>query len=89
MFAEDLLAKTNAVLVLSPDAGGAVTYIADFLRVDPPASAIDQEPFALTFNHAASSASGYFVHHGSWPGRTVYAESAFFDAVAGSSIEHY
>lgn len=89
IFADDLLAKTNGVLLLSSDAGDVVTYVADILRIDVPASAIDQEPFILGFDHSVSSAFGYFIHHGGWDGRSINPGSTFFDAVEASGIDHY
>jgi hypothetical protein len=58
--------------------------------VDIPASAVDQEPYILAFDHSASSASGGFVHHGNWTGRTTLPGEEFFNAIAASGIQaHY
>lgn len=86
---DGLIAKTNTVLVMSSDSGEATAFVTDLFRVEPSEAAIDQEPFILTFSHNQGESSGYFIHHGSWQGRTVNPGSTFFDAVESSGIEHF
>lgn len=87
---DDLLDKTNTVLVMSSDSSDASVYVANIYRVDPEASAIDQEPYIVTFNHRVSIASGYFVNHGDWDDRTIHPDTVFFEAIAASGIDqHY
>ena len=87
---DDLLDKTNAVFVLSSASPSVSAFVVNINRVEPSASAIDQEAYVITFNHSASAAEGYFVHHGQWPWRTVQPGSSFFAAVGASGVErHY
>jgi hypothetical protein len=65
------------------------TFIANLHRVDAPAKTIDQEPYIVAFDHAASTASAGFVHHGEWQRRTTLPDQAFFDAIAASGTQAY
>src|SRR5512141_1532795 len=58
--ASPLLAKANSVLVMASASADFSVFVANFNRVDMPASAIDQEPYIAVFDHAASAASGGF-----------------------------
>ena len=84
-----LLSKANAVFILSSASAAHSAFVANINRVDPPASAIDQEAFFATFDHSASTAQGHFVHHGGWTGRTILPGSSFFEAIGSSGIEHH
>ena len=84
-----LLEKTNTVFLLSSGTADATAYVAGIYRVDPPDDAIDLQPYVLTFDHQASQASGYFVEHGNWPGRSIRPGSSFFDAIETSGIQHH
>ena len=86
---DDLLDKTNAAFVLSSASPAVSAFVVNINRVEPSASAIDQEAYVITFDHSASAVEGYFVHHGLWPGRTIRPGSSFFEAVTASGIEHY
>ena len=86
---DGLLVKSNAAVVMSSDSGNATAFVTNLFRVEPDVGEIDQEPYILTFNHDHSESSGYFIHHGSWDGRTVSPGSTFFDAVESSGIEHH
>ena len=87
---QGLLVKTNSALVMSSDSGDATAFVTNLLRVDTGASAIDQEPLILTFDHSLSEVNGYFVHHGDWEGRSEYPGDTFFAAIEASGIEfHY
>jgi hypothetical protein len=85
-----LLAKFNSVVLMSSGSPAATVFVANGLRVDAAASAVDEEPYIIAFEHATSSASGGFIHHGDWPGRTSYARPEFFTAIAASGMAaHY
>lgn len=85
-----LLQKTEPPLVLSSDGAGVTTYVVDLPRIDPPASAIDQELYILAFDHEAGEAYGYFIHHGNWPGRTIRPSLSFLKAAESSGIaDHF
>ncbi len=43
----------------------------------------------VAFDHRAQAASGGFVEHGAWDGRTERPSSAFFDLIAASGIMSY
>ena len=86
---DNLLDKTNAVFLLSSASPDVSAFVVNINRVEPSASAIDQEVFVMTFDHSASAAEGYFVHHGQGQGRTVQPGSTFFAAVAASGVEHH
>jgi hypothetical protein len=88
-FPKALLGKTNSVLLMAAGSGLASVFVVNLNRVDFSASAVDQEPYIAVFDHSAPSASGGFVHHGSWVGRTDVPDSAFFDAVSASGIQAY
>jgi hypothetical protein len=87
-----LLAKThNALLMSSASAGSALTvFVANLNRVDAPASAIDHHPYIMVFDHRTFAASGGFVEHGNWTGRSDLPGPDFFSAIAASGIgAHY
>jgi len=87
--ASPLLQKANSVMVMASASGTVSVYVANINRVDMPASAVDQEPYIVAFDHSASAASGGFVHHGNWPGRTTLPGSTFFQALSASGIQAY
>jgi hypothetical protein len=83
------LSKTNSALVMISGSPQATAFIANFNRVDMPNDEIDQHPYILVFDHAASAASGGFVDHGGWLNRTTMPDNSFFDAIAASGIQAY
>ncbi len=85
----DLLNKTNSVFVMGSASAHGSVFLANLNRVDMAGSAIDQQPFVVAFNHAGSTATGGFVHHGDWPGRTTKPGEDFFKATAASGIQAY
>lgn len=87
--ASPLLNKAHSVLVMASASGNYSVFVANINRVDTAASAVDQEPYIAVFDHSASSASGGFVHHGSWRGRTTLPGKAFFDGISASGIQTY
>jgi hypothetical protein len=91
MVPQNLLAKINSVVAMASASGGSQysVFVVNLNRVDPPASAIDQQPYIAVFDHSASAASGGFLHHGTWPGRTDLPGQYFFDAIAASGITAY
>jgi hypothetical protein len=64
-------------------------FVANINRVDMPASAVDQQPYIIAFDHVASAASGGFLHHGNWLNRTDYPGRGFFDLISASGITTY
>ena len=89
LFPEDLLSKTNSLLVMASGSLQASVFVANLNRVDIPDSAIDQQPYIVAFSHSSSTASGGFVHHGDWVGRTDRPGRGFFDAISASGIQAY
>ena|SRR4030067_1039446 len=83
-----LIEKMNSALVMASASASppATVFLANVNRVDRPASAVDQEPYISVFYHGASAASGGFLHHGGWRGRTTIMEKDFFDAINASGI---
>ena len=87
---EGLLSKTNSVFAMASGSPSATVFMANLNRVDTSASAIDQEPYIVVFDHDDSAASGGFVHHGPWEGRTTSPDEGFFAAITASGIQaHY
>ncbi len=86
LVSDGLLSKANSVLVMASASGSTSVYVANINRVDMPASAIDQEPYIAAFDHGASAASGGYVHHGNWKGRTDVLGQLLYDAVSASGI---
>ena len=84
-----LLNKTNSVFVMASASSQVSAFVANLNRVDMPANAVDQEPYIAVFDHSASTASGGFVHHGNWRGRTSKPDEGFFKAIAASGIQAY
>jgi hypothetical protein len=85
-----LLAKTNSVFVMASGSPQSSVFVANLNRVDEPASAVDQEPYVVAFDHSTSAASGGFIHHGDWLDRTTEPGDVFFGAIAASGIQaHY
>lgn len=85
-----LLSKANSVLVMASASPQVSAFVANINRIDRPARAVDQEPYIAVFDHTESSASGGFIHHGNWQGRTHRPEPDFFDAISASGITvHY
>jgi hypothetical protein len=84
---EDLLKKAHSIVLMSAASSPQQSvFVANINRVDKPASAVDQEPFIAVFDHSSTTASGGFVHHGNWPGRTDKPGPAFLTAIAASGI---
>lgn len=83
-----LLAKACSVLIVgSGSVHGQILYMANILRVDNSASAIDQEPFGIVFQGNAPASSGCLLHHGNWTGRTTYPPPDFWQTLATSGID--
>ena len=85
----DLLQKINSALVIASASASppATVFLANTNRIDRPTSSIDQEPYLAVFFHSASAASGGFVHHGGWSGRTTKMKKDFFEAIHASGID--
>ena len=85
----DLLSKTNSVVVMASGSPHASAFVANLNRVDVPDHAVDQQPYIVTYSHDDSSASGGFIHHGNWPGRTERPGKQFFDGISASGIQAF
>lgn len=86
---DPLLSKSNSVLVMASASGAYSVFVANLNRVDVADNAIDQHPYIAVFNHSASAASGGFVDHGDWDGRTDYPGTGFFDVISASGMDTY
>jgi hypothetical protein len=86
---QELLDKFARVVVMASGSPDGSVFVANGLRVDEPASSLDQEPYIIGFDHSASATSGGFVHHGKWGARTTKSGSAFFNAISASGITAY
>lgn len=79
----------EAVVILSPTSTGGVYLVFDLHRLDAPARAIDQEPFALIVHSSGPGPSGVLVHHGDWPGRTLTVDQSLWAAVEASGVGRF
>ncbi len=88
---DSLRKKTiQAVIMSSGDtANNCTVIVADFIRYDKPDHAVDQELLIMVFDHDERSATGSFIHHGGWSGRTVNLEPEIALAVEKSEIAMY
>lgn len=87
---QDLLSKTNTVVALGTTGSGVSVFVLNLNRVDVRSSAIDQEPYIAIFDHSNLAASGGFLHHGDWEGRTTYPSAKFFELISASGMTlHY
>lgn len=86
----DLINKSiRAVVCGFGDALGiTAVYMINFIRPDEKVLAVDQEPLIISCYNNIDLTAG-FIHHGNWPGRTVYPGSAFFQAITASGITAY
>jgi len=90
VFPARLRDKIGAALVIgAPTSTGGAYLVYSAHRVDRPAQAIDIEPFGLIVHSTGPSASGVYLHHGVWEGRTHYPPPEFWDDVAQSGIGAY
>lgn len=81
----------KAVVVGSGDMHDLV-YMVNLLRIDHNDYAVDQEPLIITYHESQNDLdlTASFIHHGNWPGRTIYPGTGFFAAISASGImEHY
>ena len=79
----------SAVLIVSRTVKGTTTVVCNASRVDTPARAIDQEPFAVVVYPFGVSSGGMFLHHGNWLGRTRPAPPEFWQQVEASGVSSY
>ena len=84
---DSLLNKVNSVVLMASASANVTVFVANMNRVDMPASAVDQDPCILAFDHSASAASGGFVHHGSWPDRTTPMTRELMALISASGIQ--
>ncbi|MFC1572811.1 hypothetical protein ACFL6M_04350 [Candidatus Eisenbacteria bacterium] len=83
-----LVGKGHSFLIMaSGTQDGTAYYMVNTNRLDHKDRAIDQEPFGLAFVGDDPVASGCFIHHGTWEGRTRKVPQSFLDAIAASGIE--
>jgi hypothetical protein len=73
-------------IMASGSTDGAAYYMVNVNRLDAKDRAIDQEPFGLAFIGSDPVASGCFIHHGTWEGRTRKVPQGFFEAVSASGL---
>lgn len=78
-----------ALAIAAPTSTGGTYLVYSAHRVDRPAKAIDIEPFGLIVHSTGPSASGVYLHHGSWGGRTYYPPRDFWNDVAQSGVGGY
>ncbi len=84
-----LIEKTFQFVVCgSGDTLSSAVYMLNFIRSDQKDCAIDQEPLIVAC-HDSSYLTAGFIHHGDWPGRTVYPDSNFFKTITESGIMSY
>jgi len=63
---------SHVVLITSGEVGtSTVWYMANLIRLDKKANAIDQEPFIYIVRDGKFLTSGCLIHHGDWEERTV------------------
>ena len=89
LMADGLLDKANNVVVMSAASGPYTVVVANVNRVDLPASSVDQNPYIAVYDHAASSASGGYLHHGDWDGRSDTIDPMLMAGIAVSGISAY
>jgi hypothetical protein len=58
-------------------------------RVDQSASHIDIQPFGLIVHSSGPGASGVFLQHGNWDGRSASPPTGFWESVDASGIGDY
>lgn len=84
-----LVEKTFKLVVCgSGDTSTSVVYMVNFIRPDQKDFSVDQEPLIIAYHNNRYLTAG-FIHHGDWPGRTVYPGSGFFQAISASGIMAY
>jgi hypothetical protein len=82
-------AKIDSALAIGvPTSTGGTYLIFSARRIDRPAGAIDIDPFGLIVHSTGPSASGVYLHHGGWEGRTQLLPP-FWKEVSHSGIGSY
>jgi len=79
----------SALVIATPTSTGGTYLVFSAHRLDRPRSEIDIQPFALIVHSTGPAASGVYVQHGSWDGRTRRPPAAFWDEVSSSGIGSY
>jgi superfamily II DNA/RNA helicase len=79
----------SAAVIAEPTSTGGTYLVFSARRVDSPARAIDIEPFGLIVHSTGPSASGVYIHHGDWEGRTRRPPPGFWEKVSRSGIGGY
>ena len=83
-----LVDKGHSVLIMaSGSPSGTAYYMVNINRLDIKDRAIDQEPFGLAFVGEDPVASGCFIHHGTWDGRTRAIPQGFVEGIAASALD--
>jgi len=73
-----LLPKCQPGMIMASASGDSTIFVANLNRVDIRDSAIDQQPIIAIFNHTSALATGGFLEHGNWSGRTYHPGEGFF-----------
>ena len=79
----------SAIMVSTPTSTGGIYLAYSASRVDFKDRKIDIEPFGLVLHSSGPDASGVFLHHGDWEGRTQPPPASFWDAMSESRICDY
>ena len=79
----------SGVMIAAPTSSGGTYVVFNALRVDPRDRAVDQEPFAIIVHSTGAAASGMFLHHGDWEGRTEHPSREFWSQVDDSGIGNF
>ena len=87
---ESLKAKLDSAVVMASGSPGGTTYlVCNLNRIDRKDDAVDQQPFALAFDANGEVASGVYINHGNWPGRTQRLPAEYTAHVQASGIGKY
>ena len=82
-------AKMDSALAIGvPTSTGGTYLVFSARRIDRPAGAIDIDPFGLIVHSTGPSASGVYLHHGGWEGRTQLLPP-FWQEVSRSGVGSY
>ena len=89
LVAKGLLERANNIVVMTAASGQYSVIVANVNRVDLRDSSMDQNPYVAVYDHAASSASGGYLDHGDWQGRSDPVDSMLLAGIAASGISAY
>ena len=90
VFSTTLRSKLDSAIMVSTISPQGVAYLAFSAdRVDLKTESIDIEPFAIAMPFGEPPTTGLFLHHGTWPDRTVAAPDGLLEAIDQSGIGNY